>query len=697
MPSSNRRSIHAWETVTAAEPGPGTHNWEAEGYDPDESDEEPDPMADPDAAAREHMELLLELYLTSVISAKTFCLLCFWGAKGGLRGDAAVWGQKPNQSSRNYQRHLDLVLGFDVQRQEQYMIGVPAQPVGEGARKHMQLPFVPPHELLGQELSADPSLTLRTREAVEQGKLPPVYYSNPVVTGTSDLVVPLSLYIDAVPYTKLDSVIGVWLINVVSGVRHMVGLLRKRILCACGCRGWDSFYTILCFIRWSFTALAEGVHPAVRHDGRPWSADEQFRADRAGTSLRVRAMLLHTKGDWVEFCERFALPSHASGMRPCFCCSAVQEVLYNPIGVALDSAPWHTNSDADFDTAATTCEFPVVMSSSHHADLLGLLFYDQRKDGSHGRALRGDYPPLRLRAGDRLEPTPTMHDVGQGFDQLATFPAPAMFWRAARNSAVLHRCPLWDAALGITPNRVIAIDMLHCFYLGPLQIWATAAIWACIESEKWAGPRSTMYERHTDSAKGLQSELQAFYSAHHRRHPADVLSQVTSLTPKMLGVGATRRLKVRAMETWGVALFLQDLMRRHQHDPGFAQVEHFAELRIAGDLLMEFCNVLRGCPLVMLPAHQQRLLDILKRFLRHAGTLQLLTPKAHMLLHLVMRSGELGNPWSYHTFLDESLNKTLKAVVRLSHQANFERASMCKLKEVLSRPGVRRRLHQDCI
>ena len=74
-----------------APPAGRAHVWEAPQSDEGspESDWEADPMTDADAAAGKFMDILLDAYLQGTkVSAKTFCLLCFWGAQGGLRGEA---------------------------------------------------------------------------------------------------------------------------------------------------------------------------------------------------------------------------------------------------------------------------------------------------------------------------------------------------------------------------------------------------------------------------------------------------------------------------------------------------------------------------------------------------------------------------------------------------------------------------------
>ena len=66
-------------------------------------------------------------------------------------------------------------------------------------------------------------------------------------------------------------------------------------------------------------------------------------------------------------------------------------------------------------------------------------------------------------------------------------------------------------------------------------------------------------------------------------------------------------------------------------------------------------------------------------------------PKHHLMFHLVLRSGEMGNPWFYHTFLDEAMNKTLKAVSRNCHQLTFESSAIIKFMRYSEQHGMKRK------
>lgn len=59
-------------------------------------------------------------------------------------------------------------------------------------------------------------------------------------------------------------------------------------------------------------------------------------------------------------------------------------------------------------------------------------------------------------------------------------------------------------------------------------------------------------------------------------------------------------------------------------------------------------------------------------------------PKNHLIFHINDRAGYLGNPWSYAAFIDESLNKKLKACLQLCHQTKFESRAFQRISAVLA-------------
>ena len=141
--------------------------------------------------------------------------------------------------------------------------------------------------------------------------------------------------------------------------------------------------------------------------------------------------------------------------------------------------PCHVNDDADYDVACQRCEKKVKVTAEHAAAIRPLLRYDKRtQGGANGRSLQRDYKPLGLLSGDRLEPSRVLIDVA-AFDTLENMQVgqevEITFWMRSEESLCLHRTPLWNPRLGLTPSRVICVDVLHTCHLGVLNCWTKVA------------------------------------------------------------------------------------------------------------------------------------------------------------------------------------------------------------------------------
>jgi hypothetical protein len=174
--------------------------------------------------------------------------------------------------------------------------------------------------ILASEVEKDPGFLARVAAGAGQEEWPQLA-GHPAVlaAGPGEVVVPLALYVDGVPYTKADSFLAFWLYDLVTYKRHLVCVLRKSRICACGCKKWCSLWEIFRWLHWSFRALALGAHPAERHDGRPWELVDHLRASAAGTPL-VRGALVLLKGDWAEYAHSLGMTTWSSSNDPCPLC-----------------------------------------------------------------------------------------------------------------------------------------------------------------------------------------------------------------------------------------------------------------------------------------------------------------------------------------------------------------------------------------
>ena len=186
--------------------------------------------------------------------------------------------------------------------------------------------------------------------------------------------------------------------------------------------------------------------------------------------------VLFLKGDWVEFSGSLGSPSHNDGLRPCFGCVAYGANMYLYEENTSDQLVWRENQEGDYERACQRCEFPVVVPDAATRDLLNArLKFDKRRDGSHGLSLTRDVEVngVRLQTGDRLEPSPSLPDVGL-FDEAIT-PITVIFWRVVLESVCRHRNPIFQVT-GMSPVKSLTIDELHCSYLGTFNRWCAVAI-----------------------------------------------------------------------------------------------------------------------------------------------------------------------------------------------------------------------------
>ena len=353
----------------------------------------------------------MSLYYNSTLSSQTVCLLCHYAGQAGMPAEVAQYGRRPGTSHSHCARHLQKKLGFETTADKLYKLPVPAYRKHDLSRSSHDLHCLPLHEAVVDAAEGDRALEQKLEDAISNGELPPPYTTHPGVEGWRDHPLPLALYVDGLPYTITDSVVGFWVINLITNTRVLLSVVRKRLSCQCGCRGWCTFHPVLCFLRWSLHALYHGVWPHARHDGSAWGATDSIRAAKAGTPMR-RAVLVQLRGDWMEFCERLGLPNWSSGLRPCFLCAAHAGIWFDVRGVGLRESRWHINTDDDVDRACAACEVHIQVSAGILHRIRPYLRFDKRKKGSHGLALTHSFPDLGLMAGDRVEPSDTLRDVG---------------------------------------------------------------------------------------------------------------------------------------------------------------------------------------------------------------------------------------------------------------------------------------------
>lgn len=635
MASSSRRP-HSWELYSPLAPGYAPapeHGWDsdAEGGAPTAQE------------AGQHLaSLLIKLRLAGTISAQQCCTLAHWASLAGAVGPCAEFALKPgNPSTGHYQRKLDAYLRVD-EDPAFYMLPVPQIDKADSAREVQDLETVPPHEALAAEVAADPGLLERALRAGPSDWATNFTTHPAVVSAPPGVpVLPVAIYLDGVPFTALDGFLGIWIYNLITYKRHLVAVLRKSRMCDCGCRKWCSLYPVFLFLRWSFAALAAGLWPQQRHDGEPWRAGDGGRAEKAGQPM-VRGAVVLVKGDWSEFCLTMGFPTWSTQRHPCLFCNCTRDTLYALEGFAPFSFPHRLRTAGEYEHACAAAEICVILTRADHAALLERLYYDKRPGaaGSHGRALVRDYAPLGLLKGDRLEPSPSLPDVG-AFEAVASFPREVVFWRPSCQTSASHRNPLFAPETGVGLHS-FGIDILHTLNLGIYQKLVARVWWALILADAWevgelAGGRRNIDELTSNSAIRLRRDLFAWYGEFEAANPGVRVNRLSDLVVKTLGSREQLSIKTKAAETRPLLHFCAWLLARYGH-----KLSSLADQALgpASLELARFSELIRTCPDVPPPRRVQELHDAIKRYVVLAARAAVPpTPKLHLALHLVNRTG----------------------------------------------------------
>ena len=468
-----------------------------------------------------------------------------------------------------------------------YEFEVPGHTKRDAGRVTHKLWALPCHEALAQDAEQDVGLRVQLAELLRERALPPCYWNHPVVMRHPGRhVLPVALYLDAVPWSQSDSVLGFWLVCLVTRRRYLWAVIRKEHACRCGCKGWCSFDQLFRLGLWSIQALADGHHPTSRHDGSDWLPSDGVRRARAGQGMRLPAACLYMKGDWSEFSSTLGFPSWQDGLRPCFLCSASGADMFTAAGNSHDRLRWSDNAAGEYMRACQRCSFQVTLrTEADRRKVVDKLRYDKRSGGARGRAMIEDVPEMGLMVNDRLEPSPACPDVGK-VETIDT-PCTLTFWRSSEESIARHRNPLLVPELGLEPRDCLAVDVLHAIHLGVLKVWARVALWGVLDSGVY-GTSGTAEENVQNALLAIRHQLLQFYRRRHQENPSEQLTRLNDLTPKMVGTSAHPTLKTKGAETWGLSLFLIWLYRQYAHRLG----EHWLRIVQAGEALVRVVELM---------------------------------------------------------------------------------------------------------
>ena len=390
-------------------------------------------------------------------------------------------------------------------------------------------------------------------------------------------VIPVALYLDATEYAKRDSMLVLTCTNLLSERKHVICVLRKRLMCGakagCGCKGWCSLYPLWLFVQWSLEALGDAVYPVARHntkldglkpEARVWRAEDKQGAEKAGFPMPAAAAVVQIRVDWAEMSSRLGLANWSTASDPCFLCHCSQDDMYEKDKLAArEPMPWPLRTADGYDQACEDCEIQVPigqLSREEWAKFTSCLENDLRKDGSRGLALTQPWPPLGLRKGDRVEPCPAMPDWQMLYKEK---PESMLFWRPMDETSVRHRNPLFSEGLGTSIDQAYSVDVMHAWCLGIFQQFVVHALWQVLEGELFdtsGGVKGAKENKLQKAVVKLNSRLSTWYKEFSSKHPLVVLTRVQDFGLSRLGTSTKPVLHCKAHETLGLVRYLADVL-----------------------------------------------------------------------------------------------------------------------------------------
>lgn len=547
-----------WErSDSASSSGLGGHG-EPDGGSGDEFD--PDDLS-PEEAGLELMNFIVELKHRGVLKATHACILSYWASRAGAQGPVNELKKKPGMSSGNYSKHFDKVLNTKPSdSNEWYMLPTPMHLRADASRSVFDMCCIVPHETLCEEVAASPSLSGLLATAQGNRALPPSYHNHPALSEDDDRpVYPFAVYLDAIPFSRTDSALGLFIYNMISGHRHLVLAIRKSETCKCACGGWCTMRVMWEFLGWSLTALRAGVFPTTRHDRSNFHADgtDSTRSALAGDRMPFRGIVLQIKGDWQEFVSSIGFPSWASALHPCFFCHCDRNDWFGVAGLSPISTQYQLKTFAQYDEACRICEIVVHLTPDQFSQVKAGLFFDKRRNGAKGRALIFDVVGTPLRKGDRLEPSDTLRDIFL-LDEL-TPPCTLTFWRPGAESLTKHRNPMFSILSDVTPD-CIQVDWLHTLSLGIFQDFIGALVHTLVQLDVWnvgnLGVNAS--SRLQTSVMRMEGLLFEFYSS--CSIAGEIFTQVGRLDSNMFGSPDSPSCKLYGAETNGVLAFVNRVL-----------------------------------------------------------------------------------------------------------------------------------------
>ena len=178
--------------------------WDEDGGVPDASG-----YISPDAASDELGHYIIYLKRAQYLSSKQACCLAWWACKAGASGTVARLAKDP--TSTGFSRHFDNVALSKETADTFYEAEIPCHVREEASHSLDWAPINLPLDAIEKELQNNADMIQKLNDMVADCHLPKRYTSHPVVQQAPAGVhcIPCSLYVDGVPFSRVDGAIAI--------------------------------------------------------------------------------------------------------------------------------------------------------------------------------------------------------------------------------------------------------------------------------------------------------------------------------------------------------------------------------------------------------------------------------------------------------------------------------------------------------
>ena len=338
-------------------------------------------------------------------------------------------------------------------------------------------------------------------------------------------------------------------------------------------------------------------------------------------------------------------------------------------GSDSSACPGKKNTLQPYSAACTACEMWVkIPDAATHRELKAALAYDKSTGGGNkkdarGRALLIDVPGLGLKAGDRLEPSPTLVDVAE-FDRLPVG-TPVLFWRRPSETICRHRNPIFCEETGIVPNRVFDPDWLHDQGLGLFKFYLTTLFHRLVIVNAMGVSGRDASSRRQESANRIKDILFPWYETEEGRRFAPCYNFAADI----FGTEEKHTLGAYGEETLGLLCFSPVLLQRFGGALPAAERDNLERMGqgLIGMYRITIDNMYMG-PLPVGVA--QAYCDHAKTVWQARRALDMaFKPKYHRLAHTVKMLLTHGSPYVWGCWRDETENKVFKKIAFAAHRS----------------------------